>query len=64
MSVTKKYKNIKIKSNAEPAITHKIFRTSLFFKSFLLALTKLSFWQGDWGLGYHSMGIRHFPDVS
>ena len=40
----------------------------LFFKSFLLVSTKLSFWQGDWALGwalgYHSMGFRHFPDIS
>ena len=27
----------------------------VFFKSFLLVLTKLSFWQGDQELGYHSM---------
>ena len=34
------------------------------FRSFLLVLTKLSFWQGGWALGYHSVGFRHFPDVS
>ena len=36
----------------------------LFYKSFLLVLTKLSFWQGNWALGYHSMGFRQFPDIS
>ena len=34
------------------------------FKSFLLVLTKLSFWLGDLALGFDSMGFRHFPDVS
>ena len=35
-----------------------------FFKSFRLVLTKLSFWQGDWALGYHSMGFGYFPVIS
>ena len=35
----------------------------LFFKSFLLALTKLSFWGGDWALSYHSLKFRQFPDI-
>ena len=35
-----------------------------FFKSFLLVLAKLSFSQGDWALSYHSMGFRHFPNIS
>ena len=34
----------------------------LFFKSFLLVLTK--FWQDDWALRYHSMAFRHFPGTS
>ena len=61
------------------AITHKIFETNssfhvkesstgkvsvLFFNLFLLVLTKLSFWQEDWALGYQSMKFRHFPDIS
>ena len=61
------------------AIIHKILETNssfhvkwgttgkvyfLFFKSFLLALTKFSFWQEDWALGYHSMNFRHFPNIS
>ena len=29
-----------------------------------LALMGLSFWRGNWALGYHSMGFRHFPDIS
>ena len=37
---------------------------SPFFGTFLLVLTKFLFWQGDWALGYHSMGFRHFPDIS
>ena len=36
----------------------------LFFSSFLLALTKILFWEDDWALGYHSMKFRDFPDVS
>ena len=28
---------------------------SVFFQSFLLVLTKFSFWQENWALGYHSM---------
>ena len=59
--------------NMQPTITHKIFQTNfsfhvkvsfLFFKSFLRVLTKLSFWQGGWALGYHSLKFRHFPDIS
>ena len=37
---------------------------NLFFKSFLLVLTKLSFGLGEWVMGYHSMGFRHFADMS
>ena len=36
----------------------------LFLRSFPLVLARLSFWRGCWALGYHSMGFRHFPDVS
>ena len=69
-----KYKNLNIS-----ATSNKIFETNssfhvkrrttgkvyfLFFKSFLLVLTKFSFWQEDWALGYHSMKCRHFPDIS
>ena len=36
----------------------------LFFESFLLVLTKLSFRQGDWALGYYSKKFRPFPDIS
>ena len=35
----------------------------LFFKCFLLALTRFSVSQGGWALGSHSMGCRHFPDI-
>ena len=50
-------------------IVHKTFETNssfhmkqqkvlfLFFKGFLVVLAKYSFWQGDWALGYHSMGF-------
>ena len=34
----------------------------LFFGTFLLALTKFSFWPGDWALGYDSVKFRHFPN--
>ena len=33
-------------------------------KFFLLVLTKFSFSQGDWALSHHSMGFRHFPNIS
>ena len=29
----------------------------------MLVLTKISFWQEDWVLGYYSMEFRHFPDI-
>ena len=32
--------------------------------SSLLVLMKLSFWRGDWALGYHSMEFRQLPDIS
>ena len=35
-----------------------------FFGAFVLVLARFSFLRGDWGLGYHSMGIRHFPNIS
>ena len=53
-----------------PTTIHKIFETNssfhakqrttgkvqfLFCSSFLLALTKFSFWEEDWALGYNSM---------
>ena len=36
----------------------------LFFKSFLLGLTKYSIWRVVWALGYHSMGIGYSPGIS
>ena len=36
----------------------------LFFKGFLLVLAEVSFWWGDWALGYHSMKFRQFLDIS
>ena len=38
-------------------------RPTLVFMSFLLVLTKLSFWQGGWELDYHSMEFGQFPDM-
>ena len=35
----------------------------LFFRSFLLILTKFLFWQEDWALGYHSMKFWDFPEI-
>ena len=35
----------------------------LFLSSFLVVLTKFSFYQKDWALGYDSMRLRHFPDI-
>ena len=48
---------------------YKIFETNssshvLFFKTFLLVLTKFPFLQEKLTLGYHSMKFRHFPDIS
>ena len=37
---------------------------NLFFKSFLLVLTKFLLWQEDWTLGYNSKKIKHFPYIS
>ena len=63
----------------DSTIIHRIFGTNsnfhvkwrttgkayfLFYKSFLLVLIKFSHWQGDWVLGYHSMGFRHFRYIS
>ena len=35
-----------------------------FFRGFLLVLAKFSLWRGEWTLGYHFMGFRHFPNIS
>ena len=35
----------------------------LLFNSLLLALTKFSFWQEDWALGYYSTKVSDFPDL-
>ena len=58
---------------------HRIFKTNssfhvkqgttgkvqfLFFSSFLIVLTKFSFWEEDWALGYNSMELCDFPDIS
>ena len=37
--------------------------TSYFLRVFFLLLTKPSFCQADWALGYHSMKCRQFPDI-
>ena len=36
----------------------------LFFERFPLVLTKLSFWQGHWVPGYHSLQFGQSPDIS
>ena len=65
------------RENERPTIIHKTFETNFsfhvkqglwekfksFFKSFLLVLTKLLFWQEDRAPGYHSMKFKHFPDI-
>ena len=63
----KKYTVNVIREYSRPATLHRIFETNssfhvkqrtegkiqfLFFKSFLLALIKFSFWQKEWVLGY------------
>ena len=34
------------------------------FQRFSASIKKFLFWRGNWALGYHFMGFRHFPDVS
>ena len=34
------------------------------FQGFSARLGKVSFWRGDWALGYRSVELRHFPDIS
>ena len=36
----------------------------LFFRTFLLVLTKISFWHGVCTLGYDSMEFKLFPNIS
>ena len=36
----------------------------LFFSSFLLILTKFSFWEKNLALGYNSTKFKDFPDIS
>ena len=65
--------------NSRSTIVRKIFETNssfrvklratgkvyfIFFKSFLLVLTKSLFRLEDWTLGYHSTKLRHFLDIS
>ena len=40
--------------------TRKVVLKFLFFMSFLLVLAGLSFWRGDWALGFHSWGLDTF----
>ena len=35
----------------------------LFFSNFLLILTKCSFWEEDWALGYNSMKFEDLLDI-
>ena len=57
------------------AITHKVYFSceiahngksliSVFQEFSASTDTELSFCQGDWALGYHSMGFGQFPDIS
>ena len=39
-------------------------RVNFYFSTVLLVLIKISFWQGDWALGYPSMKFRWFTDIS
>ena len=34
------------------------------FQEFFLILTKFSFWEEDWALGYDSIKFWDFPDIS
>ena len=36
----------------------------LLFGGFMLVLAKFSVLRGGWALGYHSMGFRHFSNIS
>ena len=35
-----------------------------FSRSFVLVLTKFSFWKEDWALGNNSIKFKDFPDIS
>ena len=76
-NLVQKKKFVSLDWNLVLTSSHKIFETNssfhvkqrtmgkiqfLFFKSFLLALTKFLIWQGDWVLGYHSIKCRYSPD--
>ena len=69
---------VRVKNKFPETITSKISKTNsyfhldqlatrkadfIFFKSFLLVLTKLVFWQGDWALSYHPMEFRQSSDI-
>ena len=65
LRVTKTVKEIKFEGIWGELESKKCFwRQRKCFKSVLLVLTKLSFWQEDWRLGHHSMKFRYFPDIS
>ena len=34
------------------------------FQELSTSIKKLSLWQGDWALDYHSIKFRHSPDIS
>ena len=57
-------KNIEINSSfhVKSGTTGKV--QFLFFKSLMLVLTKFSFWEEEWALGYSSMEFWDFPNIS
>ena len=34
------------------------------FQELFVSINKISFWQEDWALGYHSMKFRHLSGIS
>ena len=63
LRVTKTESNLK-ESGGKLESKKCFWRQTKCFKSVLLVLTKLSFWQEDWRLGHNSMKFRYFPDIS
>ena len=45
-------------------IVHKAKTLISVFQEFSASINKVSFWHGDWALGYYSLEFRHFTDIS
>ena len=52
------------KTNSSFHVKYRTARKVSVFQEFFDILNKISFWQENWALEYHSMKFRHFPDIS